>query len=311
MNILPLVLSFLLVLALTSFSLLKERQATRIESEGYRLHMQQMRSFRNEKAKLLYDQLFTKKPRTPPPKPTEPKAPPSFVKEKTKEQEEEMKQKRKRMRTGPPSLFNLASLLDNPPPELEKIALTLLTSLYGHLPSFQENADLPKELLHHLLETYREKKPLSSLATLLEEPSFYHEILYKMMKGTRLYDLAKKTGYPPLEEFFSFYPEDKCAILFHFASLPLLEALLGKEALPTLHELELEQWRRGGKRGAYALKADVEKLLQKKSLRENLAVALKDSISYRHVVPSTRPSLFSEEEEEEEEELFDYLSQLI
>ena len=142
----------------------------------------------------MYDQLFTRKPRTPPPKPTEPKAPPSFVKEKTKEQEEEMKQKRKRMRTGPPSLFNLASL-------------------------------------------------------------------------------------------------------------PLLEALLGKEALPTLHELELEQWRRGGKRGAYALKADVEKLLQKKSLRENLAVALKDSISYKHVVPSTRPALFSEEEEEEEEEL--------
>ena len=236
MNILPLVLSFLLVLSFTSFSLLKERKATHFETQSFIGHMATIREARN----TAEEDLFRGWSHVIASEKKEPDVPSS----KSKRSPEELAnydEIRKMRRSCSYSQLNLAPLKASKEEKLQKIATDLIDTLYGHATFYQKAQEntpkLSSELLSFILQTTKD-----DFFSLLEESSPYQETLYKMIKGTNAYDIKDTQGYPPLEDFFAFAPEEKSLFRFHFASLPLLKVIFDQEITKQILAKEKEKW---------------------------------------------------------------------
>lgn len=275
MTILPLVFSFLLVLSFSSYTLLKERKATHFEAKSYLGHMHTLRMARN----ALEEDLFRGWSKSCP-------TDEQKHEEKTKPPPDEIAQfeiTQNKRRSCSLSLLNLAPLKENTEEKLHAIATTFLDTLYSHAPFYQEAKEKTPTLSEELL-TYILKKTQGNFTTLLEEISPHLETLYKMVKGTNTYDLAKKEGYPPLEEFFTVDPTEPTLFHLHFANRPLLEHIFTPAITAAIYDKEREKWLEGAP-SPYLTQDDLNALILQTDTLENPLNTLAAHISYKTTPP--------------------------
>ena len=295
MNIIPIVLSFILVLAYSSLTLIKERRATHIEQKSYSGHMAALREARNEQeldhlrgwtTSLAPEK--TKKEKQEKQESPQKIAAPTTKEARSQKETEKYEKKRELRRSCSFSHLNLSPLIESPSPLIEKAAAELITSLYGSASFFKEeiknHPKLSEEIFAFILKTAKEKEETFTLVSPLEEKSPLQKTLYKMLKGTNAYDIQTKKGYPPLEDYFTFNRDDKTASYIHFATTPLLDILFGKEITTAIITQEKEKWlARDGY--PYITEDELEALLMKKRSQDNILAAIKPLICFKNTAP--------------------------
>lgn len=281
MNILPLVLSLILVLSFSSVSLLNERRATQIETKSFLGHMETIRQARNAQE----EDLFRGWARAIASEDPESAIPLSSL-AKTPRTQEELAQYATwctLRRSCSYSQLNLAPLKECFDQRIQKIALTLIDNLYGHALFYQEakkkTHKLPEEILALILKTDSE-----DFISLIEENSPHLETLYKMVKGTNTYDLKIKQGYPPLEDFFCYDKGQKSLFRLHFASPSLLEVIFGEEIPTLIAAKEKEKWLEHTPR-PFVSEQELNDLILKENTVENPLTLLAPYIDYTHQPP--------------------------
>ncbi len=144
--------------------------------------------------------------------------------------------------------WNLAPLFTADPHAallLSALIENLLTELYGHT-SFWKEAESegikPAESLVHTFLENRSKP--ETLAALFPPETKLQKLFYKMLKGSGAYDLFKKEGYPPLEDFFTFQVKENTVTNFPFASYPILKALFQDSVIESILSLEKAKWKK-------------------------------------------------------------------
>jgi hypothetical protein len=227
-NILPLIFIFITILAITSYSFLHERMASHTELKSYRGYMRAERLARNR----LESKRFQKIPQDNRGQ-GQPKTYKSFISQRTQTPPSEA------------SRLNISPLFSpNPPHFLLETTARLIKILYGHADFFKEAND--PDLEYRLVALLREKfenQPPDSFADLFTSDPAYYTIFYKMIRGTNHYDLKRKMGYPPLDDFFALAsPKTKICIQFPYASGALLEALWGDKIADSILKMEEKKW---------------------------------------------------------------------
>ncbi len=152
-----------------------------------------------------------------------------------------------RKEKSPPTLgkFNLSAVFDKDKKNINyESGARLLRFLYGHTPWFAEK-DLEYEILDAMLSC--EEETVSSLAVLFPKEPRLQEIYYKMLKGTPNYDIKRKKGYPPLEDFLYLGEKEQKAVYFYYASYPVLFAVLGESIAEEILSLERKKWEKDHK----------------------------------------------------------------
>ncbi len=222
MNILPFVFTFLILMGIASMTLFKGVSSTALESRCVEGSILMQRAMRSKLAKKTFRDI-TKTEHEPNSK--KPKTPKSL--KKTYESP------RKAKSLSEASKFTLSTenqLLYEP-------AARLLKLLYGHAPFYEERLE------YKILDEILWKKDRKDFVDPFPEIEPLKTIYYKMLKGTNIYDLQTKNGYPPLSDFFSL---GKQKIFFYHASLPVLTAILGEKLTKqVIAEEKAESERRG------------------------------------------------------------------
>lgn len=119
-------------------------------------------------------------------------------------------------------------------PTLER----LLTELYGHAPWFDQRKVIG--LIEELAKTGQDFDETSFSEHLDKE---LYAIWYPMIRGTQIYDIEKKKGYPPLKDYIDFsLAAAKHSCHFPFAPLPTLRAIFGEEITRKILEIEQSKW---------------------------------------------------------------------
>lgn len=224
MNILPFVLSFLLLLAITGGAILHQTTGIAKEQRAIHGYLAALRSVRSEQDRQKYNKDQKSDERWPRQK----EAKTSSKKRKEKDYESPRDSKDRRDVCKFP-LSKEAALY----PYAEK----LLKLLYRP-PVFKEGVH--REILDALID--------SKGATFLDRFPKDGKIVdayYKMVKGTNIYDAEK--GYPPLDDFFSL-EQGKGKISFYYASREVLTAVLGESLTQKVIDAEETYWRKTGKK---------------------------------------------------------------
>jgi len=228
MNVLPLVISFLIILGITASQLFHGRLATAVEKkniEGYLnarrkiWNKHQQASYRKKKGEVEVAKVETVEA------PAEKK---ESVANDDEEKEEESVQKkyfRDKRCVHESGKFNLYPLLHDPDSVTAKHfyepAAALIRHLYAQTPLWKEGQDLEYQILDGLMQ----KKDLSFYDAFAEKPELA-PIFYKMLKGTNTYETETPDGIPP---FFDFFRDDdslKHKIDFRHAPKAVLKVLL-------------------------------------------------------------------------------------
>lgn len=222
MNILPLVLGFLLILSFFSSSFLHERIATAWETKALFGHFQADRAACNKVEQRTYRNQKTGNKRK---------------KEKSASSSRNYVSRREAPATNSLSKLNLASLKPSSFPY--EVAASLLRTLY---PTFKETHSLDWE--YSMLNAFIEKAQAGAQTCqeLYPDDPDLATLFYKMVKGTKKWDIEKNLGIPPFENFFCLDTKVKTPIHFHFASKPLLIAVFGKSAAQEILEVEQGKW---------------------------------------------------------------------
>lgn len=203
-------LSFLLILALITGGLHKDALSMHKISSVFAKREQLARELTKTMVQRRFSQMKVNGP--------------SEKRATTSQNEETQSYTSKRLRTPPHALskWNLRPFLTTPDnPYLYKVTATLVRSLYPDL----LDESLLEPLLHALVAKQEGAKTLADLTP--DDPELA-SLYYKMLRGTNTYDVESKEGIPPLEDFICLR-EEKAAAHFRHASLPVLEAILGKE----------------------------------------------------------------------------------
>ena len=210
MNILFFVMSFLLIFSFCSLSLLKDQGAFTEEKHQFCQHLKGRQKLFNQWSRYQYS---LKKKKTP-----------AVLSKETGSSSRILRKTHSKL-----SKWNLAPLFLEGSEQkaiIKKTAL-LLQELYGHTEFWQEG------LAEALIEAFMAKKGdcnvLSDICDLFPENPDLQKSFYKMLKGSSLYDLEKKKGYPPLTQFFLLDVEAPEVLYFSYASSPALCAFLGKD----------------------------------------------------------------------------------
>ncbi len=245
MNILPFVLSFLLLMSLLVGSMLKEMKGLAVGQQVAlgELHATQQRL--SEKAEKLYKS--KKKPRTTQSPPSGSTATPNLV-ESTESNDSDSdddddKSKRSYFCKTEWAKFQLLSIMDNPSsaqgyPAYE-IAVQLVKDLYKHTSFWQEACD--PQLAEKIINTLMKGKEPQILDRFANDPKL-EKIFHLMFTGTNSYDVKeeKKKGYPPFFDYFTLAEgAHNKAIAFRYASYPVLQAAIGKELVESLKKAEI------------------------------------------------------------------------
>ncbi len=293
MYILPVVISFILVLTYSSLTLLKERRATHIEAKSCLGALSAERLARNAQ-ELDHFRTFTKPDSTTHARSAQEKGEkeaealePKALQERTPKELKEYESRRKDRRSCSLSKFNLNSLLNSPPELLEPKARALFTSLYADAPYFREAVKtaprLFDELFTFILKNIKEKGEEFAFTALLQENPPHAEALYKILKGTNAYDLETGKGFPPLEDLFTYDPKEAKAFSLHFASKAILTTVYGSKITQAIQDKEKEKWKQR-KRRPYLTKAEFEELL----VEESALAALTPNVAFlMRAMPST------------------------
>ena len=139
---------------------------------------------------------------------------------------------------------NLGPLILNekPSPHLQKSIVLLLKDLYGHTDFWKEAEKRNPHLDKDLLSSFKEKREtLQCLSDLFPGETELQPLFYKMLKGSGSYCVSKKTGYPPLEDFFSLSLKNDKTVELPYACYPVLRAFLGEELTSAILEIEKEK----------------------------------------------------------------------
>lgn len=132
-------------------------------------------------------------------------------------------------------------------------AARLIKNLYGHAPFYTEG--LEYQILDQILWT----KERTNFLEPFPESEPLKTIYYKMLQGTNVYDTKTKNGYPPLSHFFSL---EQTKISFYHASRPVLTAVLGEKLAQFVIAAEILASEQKGEKVAMG-KAGFEALAQK------------------------------------------------
>lgn len=270
MNILPFALSFLLLMSLLAGSLLKEVKGLALESRvciGSIHSSQQLCSHMAEMA-------FKEKTKTP-------KKPPGGTSPTTKNTEPK---KRKYERTYHCKTewdkFQLRSILDKPDSAksapAQEVAVRLIEDLYSHTTFWKKANDpnLARKIVDKLA-LWKEGEVAHHFATDPQLSAIFHA----MLMGTNTYDIKDKKGYPPFFDFFTLAKEaNGKAVVFQYASFPVLQAAIGAELL--------EQLKR--KEGSYKIfQENFKALVEGYSQREKLSKFLQDLFYFDSIKKTT------------------------
>jgi hypothetical protein len=140
-------------------------------------------------------------------------------------------------------------------PFVKPILCNLLTILYGHTDWFdrQVAVGLVDKIAIFLTEPEEEEdltvQELGSREFVEQLDGVEYRLWYLMSKGTQEYDVVKKIGYPPLEDYIDFQKRPiKHTCHFPFATAPLLEAIFGEELTREIMRIEAEKWQKDRRR---------------------------------------------------------------
>lgn len=229
MNILPLVVTFLIIFSCFAATFLKELKSFALIERALDGYHRTESALNNAIAQRAYKRIKRAQKVT-------------SSTQKTSTSAKQIVSKREFFPPLEDSKFHLAPLLtyegEIAGHPLYKPFTELLRLLYQNCLFKQEkNPEKLAELLTEgLLKKAKKSPDADLLAALCPDDPRLQKIYYKMLKGTNQY--SRSTGIPPLEHFLSLADGEK-AIHIGFASPLLLEALFGEKI--TAHILEFEK----------------------------------------------------------------------
>ena len=230
MNILFFVSSFLVILSFLCASTFHTVASFESEKTSFLGNMVGLRQTRT----LWQRKLFVDATKAPTPQAAASNKIPKIIKDYTSH--------RKRRIPTHYSKLNISDLLNNDlsSKQLQKTVSTLLKNLYGNTPFIKESGveHFEEALLKEMIKAYKKTKSLSDLQDLSPDLEPLKTLYYKILKGSGDYDLEKRQGYPPLSDFLFLDEKERKPIYFHFASYPLLVALLGEDLAGEILEKE-------------------------------------------------------------------------
>lgn len=262
MNILPLVLALLLILALGSYSFLQDTLAIHKEEKAFIGGMHAETILRNKQSNK------------------------SFTAKKEKSEAQHLQGAKRELKDIPyvsrrvkenlhdNAKLNIASLAGETSQAsyqlLYETSARLIRHLYEKAPFFK--AGLEYQVLDLFIKRAKEDKELSSFTELCSSDHPLRDVLYKMAKGTNQYQIGTSRGYPPLEDFLIFDRDPKRKpINFCFASKPLLIAAFGEGLTETFMEQEKKKWEIDHKHHTVK-KLELEQLFLKEGNSEGRAI---------------------------------------
>lgn len=177
---------------------------------------------------------------------------------------------RKKLPLSSLAKWNLAPLLlaTEKDPNLEFGVVSLLTDLYGHTEFWKKAENNQKDLAYTLLLAFYEKHKHThdfvELSDLFPENPSLQFLFYKMLQGSGSYDIEKKWGHPPLQDFFSLENGNNKTLHFSFASYPALKAFFGTAIAEEILALEKKKASTKNVDHCCLLQAELQSLLTKR-----------------------------------------------
>jgi len=133
---------------------------------------------------------------------------------------------------------------------LESATADFLENIYGHTNFWKEGQISLPSLKEDLVAFFKRKKmdknPPERLSDLFPSDPLLQNVFYKMLKGSGAYSLAKKEGYPPLEDVFRLDSESKETLSLPYGSYPGILAFFGKDIAEKIVKAEMEKWEEKG-----------------------------------------------------------------
>ena len=245
MNLLPFVISFLLILMIGSSTLFTSLSSTGLEKKIIFTKHEALLSLITTEAQKRYKHTKIRE---------EPKKDKSARKREKRESQTQFpdhRKKRNYLSDGKLNLWRVISDENNPESKLfyEK-AIRLIEILYQATDFYQaaNDPELARKIVNGMC-----KKNSSTLQELYPGDPVLDAVYYKMLKGTN-------TGYPALEEYFKIDPRSK-KIKFRYASPEMLKAVLGHDLADKILQQEKSKWEQ--KRLPYILnKEELQELVK-------------------------------------------------
>lgn len=231
MNVLPLVSVFLILFAIASYTFLHSVKATIQENFHYKGALAVERTFASKVQDELYkNQKGDKEEKRENPSKKDDSA--TFVSH------------RDSLRFPNSSKLNIRPLFtEEGNPQLEKVALALLTGLYQGTSIYTEG--MQREILDVIIHTSKNNPNVQTFEELLTKiPDNNVPLFYKLIKGTQVYHLSERKGYPPLGDYISLDGKSnkRKSINFYRASRPVLSALFGEKLTELIIAEEKRKW---------------------------------------------------------------------
>ena len=275
MNILPFVIGMLLLFVTLSSSFIHEQKSLSTVESAYL-------SF-GKTGRLLLSKMEQERFRSLPEK----KNPQQEDKETPSEEEEKKTVKDfvsfriKKLCDVEGSKINLCAVHKENTPIAYETSAKLITNLYGHTKFFSESGEnLSYKILDSLLSQSQKIKG-EKIEDLYPKENI-DTVWYKIFRGTKNYNLKKKTGYPPLHHFFTLQPKQNRAICFLKASKPVLEAHLGEKVTFSLLEKEKQKWEETKHKKQALTKKELQEFLQGSYPQETGEKDLVQDLSFTH-----------------------------
>jgi hypothetical protein len=245
MNILPVVLTILLILSLGATTFFRGHAATLAEKRSLEGYFNAHRKIWNKEMQAAFKKA-PEKPKVQEAEPVPSTTAQNEQKPKEEEDEEEESVKKKYFRdkkcAHESGKLNLFPLLHDPDSTLAKHlyepAARLIAILYQHAPFWKKGENLEYRILDALM-----KIEDRGFVEAIPEESDLAPIFYKMLKGTNTYTLGSSEGVPPFLDFFrdAASANNKCTLNFLHAPRPVLQALLGVGLVQKIAEAEKEE----------------------------------------------------------------------
>lgn len=270
MNVLPLIFTFLVILACTCSVFFREVKSFALIETSLEGYSRTKRVVMNKLVSKAYQKIKTQ----------------PQVKKETKKSTKRGKYTSRRSFFPPfeNAKFNLAALLKETGNwklhPLYEVLASLLRTLYG-------DSLLKEEKLEYLLidEMLKKASKLSETPNLFEfypdDPKL-SQLYYKMLKGTNQY--SEKGGIAPLSDFLRF-DKDAKAVNLSFAAPEILEALFDQETANEILKKERKEWESSNKYYVFS-KEDLQTLLMQDPSKSSKLSILDSHLDYaKNFVP--------------------------
>lgn len=259
MNTLPLVFAFVIMIALTSYAIFQDYASCKWEEINYSSFMRTHRKLETSLEKKQFRAYKGKLSKASKPQESPTKKEIAYLSPRNK------------ITLHPLSKLNLLPLIESGPfpqsEELYETAARLIRLLYQNSSLYK--TDLEYRVLDLIIEGGKKEKQLHSesiTAFVLQK----EESLYKIFKGTKSYVPLTNKGYPPLFDFITFETlKNKKPVHFHYATMPLLLALLGSEITTMVEKMEKEKWEKDHKHATLTAQ-ELEPLIIKEQAKGKL-----------------------------------------